>query len=46
MINEQDYVDLELPCVDIYKAFDWEMGEKKLNGLSKSVYDAINQPTA
>ena len=45
MVNEQDYVDLGLSCADICKAHDRGMGEKKLDDLSKSVCDAINQLT-
>ena len=45
MANKQDYVDLGLSCVDICKALERGMGEKKLNELSKSVCDAINQLT-
>ena len=45
MVNEQDYVDLGLACADICKALERGMGEKKLDDLSKSVCDAINQLT-
>ena len=45
MANEQDYVDLGLSCADICKALERGMGEKKLDELSKSVRDAINQLT-
>ena len=45
MINEQDYVELGLCCADICKALKRGVGEKKLEDLSKSVCDAINQLT-
>ena len=45
MANDQDYVDLGLSCADICKALERGMGDKKLNDLSKSVCDAINQLT-
>ena len=43
MANEQDYVELGLYCADICKALERGMGEKKLDELSRSVCDAINQ---
>ena len=46
MINEQDYVELGLHCADICKALKRGVGEKKLEDLSQSVCDAINQLTA
>ena len=45
MVNELDYVELGVFCVDIYRAFDRGMGGKKLDDLSQSVCDAINQST-
>ena len=45
MVNDQDYVDLGLSCADICKALERGMGRKKLDDLSKSVCDAINQLT-
>ena len=45
MTNEQEYVELGLSCADICKALDRGMDGKKLNDLSKSVCDAINQLT-
>ena len=45
MANEQDYVELGLSCASICKALERGMGEKKLDDLSKSVCDAINQLT-
>jgi len=45
MINELDYVELGLSCADICRALDRGMNGKKLNDLSQSVCDAINQLT-
>ena len=45
MANDQDYVDLGMSCADICKALKRGMGDKKSEGLSKSVRDAINQLT-
>ena len=45
MVNEADYVDVGLFCVDICKALDRGMNGKKLDDLSQSVCDAINQLT-
>ena len=45
MVNEQDYVELGLFCVDICKTLDRGMNGKKLNDLSQFVCDAINQLT-
>ena len=43
MANDQEYVDLGLSCADICKALERGMDDKKLDDLSKSVCDAINQ---
>ena len=43
MANKQDYVDLGLSCADICRALERGMDGKKLEELSKSVCDAINQ---
>ena len=45
MANDQDYVDLGLSSANICKALERGMGDKRLNDLSKSVCDAINQLT-
>ena len=45
MANDQDYVELGLSCADICKALERGMDGKKLDDLSKSVCDAINQLT-
>jgi hypothetical protein len=45
MVNEQDFVELGLFCADICKALDRGMNRKKLDDLSQSVCDAINQLT-
>lgn len=45
MANEADYVGLGLSCADICRALESGMNGKKLDDLSKSVCDAINQLT-
>ena len=45
MINDLDYVELGLFCADICRALDRGMSGKKLDDLSQSVCDAINQLT-
>ena len=45
MANEADYVELGLSCADICRALERGMNGKKLDDLSKSVCDAINQLT-
>ena len=46
MVNERDYVDFGPFCAGIREALKRGIGEKKLDDLSKSVCDAINQLTA
>ena len=43
--SEEDYVELGLHCADICKAIDRGMNGKRLNDLSQSVCEAINQLT-
>jgi len=43
--SEADYVELGLSCADICRALDRGMNGKKLEDLSQSVCDAINQLT-
>jgi hypothetical protein len=45
MVNELDYVELGLNCADICRALDRGMNGKRLDDLSQSVYEAINQLT-
>ena len=45
MVNELDYVELGLNCADICGALDRGMNGKRLDDLSQSVYEAINQLT-
>jgi hypothetical protein len=45
MINKTDYVDLGLACADVCRALDRGMNGKKLDDLSQSVCEAINQLT-
>ena len=43
MMNITDYVDLGLACAEVCKALDRGMDGKKLDDLSQSVREAINQ---
>ena len=43
--NEEDYVELGLHCAEICKAIDRGMNGKRLDDLSRSVCEAINQLT-
>ena len=43
--NEEEYVELGLHCADICKAIDRGMNGKRLDDLSQSVCEAINQLT-
>ena len=43
--NEEDYVELGLYCAEICKAIDRGMNGKRLDDLSRSVCEAINQLT-
>ena len=45
MINEEDYVDLGLACNAICTTLDRGLNGKRLNELSDSLVDAINQLT-
>ena len=45
MANDEDYVDLGLCCADICRALDRGMDGKRLDDLSHSVREAINQLT-
>jgi len=45
MANKLDYVELGLECAEICRALDRGMNGKKLDELSLSVCDAINQLT-
>ena len=45
MANEEDYVGLGLNCADICKALDRGVNGKKLDDLSPSVCQAIDQLT-
>jgi len=45
MINDQDYIDLGLSCVEICRALDRGMNGKRLNDLSQSVLYVISQLT-
>ena len=45
MANKSDYVELGLACADVCKVLDRRMNEKKLDDLSQSVREAIEQLT-
>ena len=45
MANKSDYVELGLACADVCKALDRGMSGKKLEDLSQSVREAIEQLT-
>ena len=45
MANKSDYVELGLACADVCKALERGMNGKKLDDLSKSVREAIEQLT-
>ena len=45
MLNDLEYVELGLFCADICRALNRGLGGKKLDDLSQSVCDAINQLT-
>ena len=45
MANEQDFIELGLNCADICKALDRGMSEKRVDVLSQSLREAINQLT-
>ena len=45
MANKSDYVELGLACANVCKALHRGMGEKKLDDLSPSVREAIEQLT-
>ena len=44
-MNEADYVELGLTCVDVCTALDRGLNGKGLNELTNSVCEAINQLT-
>ena len=45
MINEIDYVELGLACADVCRALDRGMNGRRVDGLNKSVIEAIGQLT-
>ena len=46
MMNEQDCVELGLSCADVCKALDRGLKGRRLDELSPSVLEAIQQFTA
>ena len=45
MANDVDFVELGLSCADICRALERGLGGKKMDDLSESVRDAMNQLT-
>jgi len=45
MVNDTDYVELGLVCADVCTALNRGLNGKRLNELSGSVCEAINQLT-
>ena len=45
MVNESDYVDLGLACADVCRSLDRGMSGRRVDGLSQSVFEAIQQLT-
>ena len=45
MINERDYVELGLSCADICTALDRGLNGRRVDELSQSVFEAIQQLT-
>ena len=45
MVNKADYVELGLACANVCKALGRGMNEKKLDDLSPSVREAIEELT-
>jgi len=46
MPDDQDWVELGLSCADICQALDQGVAGKKLDELSRPVYDTINLLTS
>ena len=45
MVNKLDYVELGLACAEVCKALDRGMNGRRLDELSRSVREAIEQLT-
>ena len=45
MANRSDYVDLGLACAEVCKALDRGMNGRRMDELSQSVFEAIEQLT-
>ena len=43
MANKADYVDLGLSCADVCRALDRVMNRRRVDELSQSVFEAIQQ---
>ena len=46
MVSELDYVELGLYCANVCRVLDRGMSGKRLDELSQSAYDVINQLTS
>ena len=46
MANDTDYVDLGLSCANVCKALDRGMNGRRVDELSQSVFEAIQQLVA
>ena len=45
MVNKTDYVELGLACADVCRALDRGVNGRRLDELSRSVFEAIEQLT-
>ena len=45
MANRTDYVELGLACAEVCKALDRGMNGRRMDDLSQSVFEAIEQLT-
>ena len=43
MLNQLDYVELGLACVDVCRALDRGVNGRRVDELSQSVYEATEQ---
>ena len=46
MINKTDYVDLGLACADVCRALDEGMKGRRVDELSRPVFEAIERLTS
>jgi len=43
MVNKQDYVELGLACADVCRTLERGMGGRRLDELSRSTREAVEQ---